>query len=136
MDFSFFRVCGISANDAGTKVFRWFGESLSKHNSWPIILLIVVVLPVLLTFIGRRFWKRRLKRWADEQGLTVVSFRRAGDEKRLRMVSAFGEWDSDWLEVFEVVVETKESGRRTGLVAFKSRLGLGPYRFRDVRWIG
>ncbi len=124
------------ANDSGTNVVRWFEELPSKHISWPIILPIVVILPILLAFIGRRSWERRLNRWADDQGFTMVSFRRAGDAKRLRMVSAFGEWDSDWLEVFEVVVETKARERRTGLVAFKSRLGLGPYRFRDVRWIG
>jgi hypothetical protein len=118
------------------KVVDWIEELSSKHIGWSVFGAMVVILPALLTFLGRRSWERRLHRWADEQGLALVSFCRARASQRMRLVSAFGEWNSDWLEVFEVVVDTKERQRRTGLVAFKSWLGLGPYRYRDVRWIG
>lgn len=119
-----------------TYVVHWFEEQILGHIGWPVIGAILIIFPVFLIFLGRWTWERRLRRWADERGLALVSFCRAQGAQRMRMVSAFGEWDSDWLEVFEVVVDTKDRERRTGLVAFKSWLGLGPYRYRDVRWIG
>ncbi len=121
---------------SGTKVVHWIEQLSSKHIGWPVLGVIVVILPLLMAFLGRWSWERRLRRGADEQGLALVSFCRARDSQRMPMVAAFGEWDSDWLEVFEVVVETKQRERRTGLVAFKSWLGVGPYRYRDVSWIG
>jgi len=124
----------LSPNTTGEKFVHWL-EQIPSRTAWIGLFAITVIVSALLMYLGRRSWERRLNRWAADRGYLLLSFSRARDPQRVRMVSAFGEWDSDWLEVFEVVVETQDKNSRAGLVAFKSWLGLGPYRFRDVRWI-
>ena len=131
-----FSFIAAAADVSGTKLVHRIKELSSNQISWPLFVAILVTLPMLLVFLGKWSWGRRLRSWADEQGLALVSFRRARGSQRTRMASAFGEWDSDWLEVFVVVVDTKGRERRTGLVTFKSWFGIGPYRFREIRWIG
>src|SRR5260370_26690518 len=97
---------------SGTKVVHWIEELSPKHIGWPVLGGGVAILPVLVAFLGRWPWERRLRRWADEQGIALVIFSRSRDSQRMRAVSAFGEWDSDWLELFQVVVHPKRGELR------------------------
>lgn len=55
-----FAFVAFPANDFGTNVVHWLEELPSNHIGWPAIGAIVVILPVLLAFWGRRTWERRL----------------------------------------------------------------------------
>lgn len=113
---------------------HWIENLSSRPISWPLFVAVVVLGTVLLMVWGRWYWGRRLRNWAAREGLLLHSFRRAKHSERDGMISAFGDWDSDWLEVFVIVVLTVDGRQRTGTIAFKSWIGIGPYRFRNVRW--
>jgi hypothetical protein len=113
---------------------HWIEEFSSASISWPVFAAVVVLVPAVLIVLGRASWKRYLDRWAVQEGFVLTSFRRANRAERARMRGRFGDCDSDWLEVFRVVGKTPAGEPLSGLAAFDSPLGLGPYRLREVRW--
>ena len=68
---------------------------------------------LLATFFGRWYWNRRVVRWAEEQGLTLLEFRGArsyeGPRASVRTESRFA---------FRVVVEDASGVARTGWLSY------------------
>ena len=69
---------------------------------------------LLATFFGRWYWNRRVVRWAEEQGLTLLEFRGArsyeGPRASVRTESRFA---------FRVVVEDASRVARTGWLSVR-----------------
>ena len=79
--------------------------------------------------IGRTYWRRRVTRWVDDQGLTLLELRGArfyeGPRALLRTDGQFA---------FRVVVEDASGSIRTGWVSFGSYWSFWPTGRTEVRW--
>ena len=79
--------------------------------------------------IGRTYWKRRIGRWAHENGLTLLDFKGGRFYEGPR---AFRRSDNQF--AFRVVVEDASGHERTGWLTFGSYLSFWPTGPPDVRW--
>jgi hypothetical protein len=84
---------------------------------------------LLMLGIGRTYWKRRIGRWADEHGLTLLEFKGARFYEGPR-----ASWRSDSQFAFRVVVEDASGHVRTGWLAFGSYFSFWPTSSPDVHW--
>ena len=84
---------------------------------------------LLATFFGRWYWNRRVVRWAEEQGLTLLEFRGArsyeGPRASVRTESRFA---------FRVVVEDASRVARTGWLSYGGYLSIWPTGSAEIRW--
>ena len=84
---------------------------------------------VLMLVSGRSYWKRRVTRWAGDNGLKLLEFSGARFYQGPR---AFRRSDSQF--AFRVVVEDASGGVRTGWLTFGSYLSLWPAGDPEIRW--
>ena len=84
---------------------------------------------LLATVFGRWYWRRRVARWADEQGLKLLEFRGA----------RFNEWPRAFLRTdsqfaFCVVVEDAAGVVRTGWLSFGGYFSILPTGSAEILW--
>jgi hypothetical protein len=84
---------------------------------------------LLMLGIGRSYWRRRVGRWAEEHGLTLLEFRGArfyeGPRPFLRSDNQFA---------FRVVVEDASGRVRTGWLTFGSYWSFWPTSSSEIQW--
>jgi hypothetical protein len=113
----------------------WLDELSNRPISWQLFVVILAGAGAVVLLWGRWEWGRRLGKWAREQGYELTDFRGATREERRSVESSFADRDSDWLEVLMVTVRHTNGKERRALISFKSWLGVGPYRVRDIQWM-
>ena len=97
----------------------------------PVVLFFAgLAASILLTLgIGRMYWKRRVGRWAQEHGLTLLELRGARIFEGPRALRR-----SDNQFAFHVVVEDASGRERTGWLTFGSYLSFWPTGRPEIRW--
>jgi hypothetical protein len=92
-----------------------------------ILGLAVAVTAAMVT--GRWYWKRRVERWARDQGYSLVSFKGA------RFFEGPGRWRrNENMFTFRIVVRDSAGSERLGWLTFGSFWSFWPTSRVDVRW--
>ena len=87
---------------------------------------------ILLALVGgRTYWRRRVTRWAGDNGLRLLEFSGARFYQGPR---AFRRSDNQF--AFRVVVEDASGGVRSGWLTFGSYWSFWPGGDPEVRWDG
>jgi hypothetical protein len=95
-----------------------------------LLVVALVLAGALVLFGGKLYWKRRIRRWAAAEGLTLVEFRGARFYEGPRPF-----FRSDNRFAFRIVVEDGAGAVRSGWLTFGSYLSFWPTGRAEVRWI-
>jgi hypothetical protein len=96
----------------------------------PILFAAGLVAALVLALVGgRSYWKRRVTRWARDNGLKLLEFSGSRFHEGPR---AFRRSDSQF--EFRVVVEDASGGVRSGWLTFGSYWSFWPAGDPEIRW--